>query len=405
MARLDARPFREDRIGQPLSVIFGAGNVGRGFLAQLFTESGYRVVFVDVVAPLLEALNRRGSYTLQLVTDEEVTAYEIAGVSGVMATDREAVADTLAQADLAATAVGVGALPKIAPVVAAGIEKRRLTGRAGALNIIVCENLKDAPLVFAEMLRPHLSAEGQQYLEERVGLVDAVIGRMVPIVPEELSKQDPSLVMAEPYKVLPVNRARFKGSIPAVVGMQAKDNFAAYVDQKLYTHNAGHAVLAYLGYLRRYAYGYEALEDRLILAMVRQALRESSGALAARHGIDPAEQQIHVADLLQRFHNRRLGDTVFRLGRDPLRKLAAKDRLVGAASLVLDTGGRPDALAWGIAAALCFDPDGDPSAAKLQSMLAAQPVAAVLQAVSGLAPRSALTAMVAERYEALAAAR
>ena len=389
-------------MAKPLSVIFGAGNVGRGFLAQLFTESGYRVVFVDVVAPLLEALNQRGAYTLQLVTDQNVAEYEISGVSGVMATDRDRVAETLAQCDLAATAVGAGALPKIAPVVAAGLERRRLSGRPGALNMIICENLKDAPDVFSGMLRQHLSAEGQQYLEEQVGLVDAVISRMVPITPEELSRKDPSLIMAEPYKVLPVNRARFKGAIPDVVGMQPKDNFAAYVDQKLYTHNAGHAVLAYIGYLRGYTYGYEALEDRLVLGLVRQALRESSAALTARHDIDPEEQRAHVTALLQRFRNRRLGDTIFRLGRDPLRKLAAKDRLVGAASLVLGIGGHPDALAWGIAAALRFDPDGDPSTARLQEMLAAKPVSAVLQEVSGLAPGSTLTTMIAQRYEALA---
>ena len=392
-------------MGQPHAVIFGAGNVGRGFLAQLFTESGYRVTFIDVAVPLLEAINRRGAYTLQLVTDEAVEELEVRGVSGILSTDTERASQAVADCDLAATAVGAGVLPKIAPVVASGIEKRRLSGRAEPLNIIICENLKDAPDVFAAMLSGHLSAEGQRYLDEHVGLVDAVIGRMVPIVPAEVSQRDPSLIMAEPYKVLPVNRQRFKGAVPAIVGMQARDNFAAYVDQKLYTHNAGHAVLAYLGYLRGYTYGYEALDDRLVLGLVRKALAESSAALVARYGIGADEQRQHVADLLHRFRNRRLGDTIFRLGRDPLRKLAAKDRLVGAATLVSETGGRPDALAWGIAAALRFDPEGDASTAQLQALLRQSSVGNVLSQVSGIAPGAELGLMVAERYEALAPVR
>ncbi len=44
------------RSAVPTSVIFGAGSVGRGFLGQLFTESGYKVIFVDVDAPLVAAL-------------------------------------------------------------------------------------------------------------------------------------------------------------------------------------------------------------------------------------------------------------------------------------------------------------------------------------------------------------
>ena len=386
---------------QPLAVMFGAGNVGRGFLGQLFTESGYRVTFVDVVRPLVEALNRRGAYTLQLVTDEAVQEYTITNVSALFPSDTEAVAGALASCAIAATAVGVNALPKIAPVVAAGLERRRLAGEADPLNIIICENLKGAPDLFAEMLRPYLSEEGRQYLEEQVGLVDAVISRMVPIMPPEIAERDPSFIMAEPYKILPVNRLRFKGRIPEIVGMEPKDNFEAYVDRKLYTHNAGHAMHAYLGYLRGYTYGYEALGDPVILKLTRQAMHESSEALIARHGFARSDQYAHVEDLLRRFRNHRLGDTVFRLGRDPLRKLGPQDRLVGAARLVVETGGVPDALTWGIAAALLFDPAEDPAAMQLQELLRSAGLAETLRRVSGIEPGSPLSAMIAERYEHL----
>ena len=40
----------------PSSVVFGAGNIGRGFIGQLFSESGYEVIFVDVDEPLIDLL-------------------------------------------------------------------------------------------------------------------------------------------------------------------------------------------------------------------------------------------------------------------------------------------------------------------------------------------------------------
>ena len=33
------------------AIIFGAGNIGRGFIGQLYSESGYHVTFVDVDGP------------------------------------------------------------------------------------------------------------------------------------------------------------------------------------------------------------------------------------------------------------------------------------------------------------------------------------------------------------------
>jgi len=49
------------------AIQFGAGNIGRGFLGQLFYESGYRTVFVDVDRDLVTRLNREGAYPLDLV--------------------------------------------------------------------------------------------------------------------------------------------------------------------------------------------------------------------------------------------------------------------------------------------------------------------------------------------------
>jgi len=39
------------------AVHFGGGNIGRGFIAELFHETGYRIVFVDVIDKLIDDLN------------------------------------------------------------------------------------------------------------------------------------------------------------------------------------------------------------------------------------------------------------------------------------------------------------------------------------------------------------
>jgi mannitol-1-phosphate 5-dehydrogenase len=385
------------------AVIFGAGNIGRGFLGQLFCESGYEVLFIEINRPIIAALNERHSYILRLVESQDAEEVVVGPVRALDGREVEPCAQALAEASLAATAVGAAALPVIAPALALGISRRHAAAVKEPLNIIVCENLKNAARALRNYLREHLAAPECAYLDRRIGLVDSVIARMVPIMPPELAGEDPSLVLAEPYKRLPVDKSAFVGRVPAIVGLEPYGNFAAYVDRKLYLHNAGHAMLAYLGYKRGLTYGYEALEDPQVRPLFERALREAAQALVAEHGFTPADLEEHIADLTRRFANRALGDTIFRLGRDPIRKLAPDDRLVGAARLAEKHDIIPAGLAWGIAAGLSFADPRDPLALDVPRRLREKGISEVLVEVCAIRPDEPLGVIVADCYRRIQA--
>lgn len=372
------------------AIIFGAGNIGRGFIGQLLSESGYELTFVDVDRTLLATLNARQRYSIRLVTNDSVETVTVGPVRGLQAEDREAVAQAVAEATLGATAVGARVLPLVAPNLAAGVARRAEQGLDRPLNLIICENLKNAAQSLQALVKAHLSPADQAYLDRQVGFVDTVIARMIPPISPELRAQDPSLIIVEPYKELPVDAAGFIGPPPAVVGLTPFSPFSFYTERKLYIHNAGHAVLGYLGYQRGYELGYEALADAGIAAAVRGAMDESRRALETKYGLPAGTLNPHVDDLLHRFANRALGDTVFRLGRDPLRKLGPEDRLIGAALNALAVGVKPDYLVAGIVAALRFDHPADPLALELQARLAQEGLTSVLLSVCGLTPESTL---------------
>lgn len=384
------------------AIIFGAGNIGRGFIGQLFSESGYAVTFVDVDKDLVAALNRDGSYHLQTVFNDDVCDLRVGPVRAVHGGDPAAVAAAVAQADIGATAVGAGALKHIAPALARGIAQRAAAA-APPLNLIICENLKGAAKTMRDLIAAHLDAPQQRYLSESVGLVDTVIGRMVPIPTPEMRARDVSFIRVEPYKELPVDRSGFRGPIPVIAAMSPEEDFPLFTARKLYIHNCGHALLAYAGYLRGYEYGYEALEDAAVRRLLDGGLAESAGGIVQKFGCRRAWLEDHVRDLLCRFANRILADTIFRLGRDPVRKLQPADRLVGAASLALATGRVPTHLAWGIAAALRFDPAADPVAMEVQALVRARGLEAALQQLTGIDPASELWRAVVSAYQALVA--
>ncbi|MBZ6373149.1 MAG: mannitol-1-phosphate 5-dehydrogenase, partial [Microbacterium hominis] len=49
------------------AVHFGAGNIGRGFVGLLLHDGGYELVFSDVAASLVDAINATYSYTVHEV--------------------------------------------------------------------------------------------------------------------------------------------------------------------------------------------------------------------------------------------------------------------------------------------------------------------------------------------------
>ncbi len=315
-------------------VVFGAGNIGRSFVGQLFARAGYEVVFVDVDRELVTALNREGRYRVE-IRDRRTETIWVERVSAVDGRDKDAVAQELSSADIAATAVGPKALPFIYPAIAAGLVLRQRTG-APPLDIIICENLRNAAEAFRQGLRELLPADLP--LDDSVGLIETSIGKMVPIMPDEVRRQDPLLLYAEAYNTLIIDAKAFRNAIPKVPGLDPKQNMAAYVDRKAFIHNCGHAACAYLGYLSdpTWTYTWQAVEDARVQEATRKAMWESARALMSRYPGEFTEQsqRDHVEDLLSRFANRALGDTIYRVGRDLPRKLSREDRMIGA--LLLD---------------------------------------------------------------------
>ena len=372
-------------------VQIGAGNIGRSFVGQLFSRAGYEVVFIDVDEAVVNALNARREYSVE-IRDREPQTLVIRNVRGVNGRAVAACAEELATADIAATAVGPGALPHIYPTLARGLERRAELGR-GPLDVIIAENLRDAADHFRQGLRAHLPPGFP--LEEHVGLVETSIGKMVPIMPDEVRRQDPLLVYAEAYNTLILDARAFKNPIPTVTGLDPRQNMKAYVDRKLFVHNCGHALAAYLAHLEapEAIYTYEAVEHHTVGPAVRAGMWESGRALIAEYPDEFSEANIgaHIDDLLRRFANRALGDTIYRVGRDVRRKLSRDDRLVGALRLDARRGVPAPMTTLTTAAAMFFratDEHGQPYGPdrELADAVAARGPEFVLHEVCGLGP-------------------
>lgn len=365
------------------AVMYGAGNIGRGFIGQLFSLSGYYTRFIDINMTLIDRLNADGSYPHYITAGDHYERSVIENVCGVDGKDVAAVAEAIAEADVMATAIGVNVLKFIAGPIAAGLSLRRKRG-AAPLNILICENMIGSDEFLRGLVYEHLSPEEREWAADSVGFVEASIQRMVPAVPAELAAENPLAVCVEPFAKLPVDKAAFRGEIPYIIGMEPFSPFVFFIERKLLLMNMEHAMTAYLGALCGDADLWRSALRPEIKVLVMLAAQESALALSGEHGVDVAELLDCGMSFLVRLENRLLGDTVARVGRDTKRKLGANDRMVGAYRLCRRHGLSGEPAALGIAAGLRFAGTDDASSLEVSECARTQGAAAALAAYCGV---------------------
>ena len=353
---------------------FGAGNIGRGFIGKLLADAGIELTFADVNQTLLDALNARHSYQVHVVGENE----QVDTVSGVNAVSSigDEVVDLIAEVDLVTTAVGPVVLERIAPAIAKGLAQRKAQGTERPLNIIACENMVRGTTQLKGHVFNALAEEDKAWVEAHIGFVDSAVDRIVP--PSASATHDPLEVTVETFSEWIVDKTQFKGALPTIPGMELTDNLMAFVERKLFTLNTGHAITAYLGKLAGHQTIRDAILDKKIRAVVQGAMEE----------------------ILGRFENPYLKDDVERVGRQPLRKLSAGDRLIKPLLGTLEYGLPHRNLVKGIAAAMHFRSEDDPQAQELAALIADKGPQAALAQISGLDAASDVVAEAVNDYNA-----
>ncbi|KAL7280166.1 hypothetical protein ACG7TL_006585 [Trametes sanguinea] len=385
------------------AIHFGAGNIGRGFIGPLLVDSGYHVVFADVNKDIIQKLNEQNSYEVLILDEESEQRASVSDVSGVVSTSDDIVqvfADPAV--DLVTTAVGPQILEKIAVTIAQGLHARR-EADAGPLNIIACENMINQTTTLRNHVYEHLADDDKEWVEENIGFANCSVDRIVPPF-DPKDSATPLDVGVEGFYEWVVDEKALRRTRPDVKlkGVKLTTSLDAYIERKLFTLNCGHAITAYLGFLKGYNTIDEAIRDEDIRETVRRALlNEGGAALRKKHNFDEDEYRQYVEKTMERFANPRLKDEIVRVGRQPLRKLAKGDRLLGPAYMARKYGLPIDNLAKGIAAAFLYEVPDDKQSVELQKIVEKDGIENAVADITGFQKGSKEHRKVVDAYHAL----
>jgi mannitol-1-phosphate 5-dehydrogenase len=374
-------------------LVIGAGRVGCGALGLALALQGHDVVFVARRNDVIESINQHG-YDVATKGSIEVEI-EVRGVRAVNLTGEE-FAYEMTRADQIFTSVRPDNLPALAPVLAKTILRRIEAGVSHPLDVFCCENMKNAGSQLERLIYTHIPFQYTQQMLDKVSFNAAISDRVVS--GQKVDESGKLLFTADAVGDVLFDRLQMKSEFEVLPPFKGLDNFPACMEEKLYVLNCGHAVCAYLGFRRGYKYIHEAMEDEEVSRSVTGAMLEAQKALLAKHG-----RSLHYAgfinEILATFSNAALMDTIARVGRDPIRKLQADDRLIGPTKLAYRYGIAPTHLIKGCAAALSFFDPEDPQSVELQKVVKEKGPQGTLDTVSQLRSWNPISRMICDEYK------
>ncbi|MFX3906726.1 mannitol-1-phosphate 5-dehydrogenase [Streptococcus suis] len=373
------------------AVHFGAGNIGRGFIGEILFENGFEIAFVDVNETIIDALNQRHAYEIE-IAEEGQRHIAVSGVRGINnRLNPEEVVTAIATADLVTTAIGPNILPFIASLVAQGIEARREAGNTQPLDVLACENMIGGSAFLYEEVKKHLSEEGLAYAVEFVGFPNAAVDRIVPAQ----SHEDPLFVVVEPFNEWVVETQGMKNPNLKLEGVHYEADLEPFIERKLFSVNSGHATSAYTGAHFGATTILEALQNPEVKSKVEAVLAEIRSLLIAKWNFDEQALVDYHKVIISRFENPYIVDDISRVARTPIRKLGYDERFIRPIRELRERGLSYDNLLATVSYIFGYKDETDEQSVQLQALLQEKSLPEVVAEVTGLTEPALIEEIVA----------
>ena len=355
---------------KPFATIFGAGKVGRGFLAQLLNRAGWDFSLVDSHAETIHKLRKNDGWDIHNLAhggNERLQAQEIFHID-------DNLNDVLAKSDLILTSMGANHLEHWAAQIRGALCNRL---QSGEIDLVLAENHPRPAVAVREALLKGATNQQKRLIESNLGIAQAQVLRSCI---EPTKNQHPLTVQVQDHWTLPLDGDALRTDV-SIEGFELKPNFERELTRKLFTYNCVNAMVCYIGHLAGYEWLADAANNPEIAKIALQAGQESSTALVAAYGFDAAEQQMWCHRALAKYQDETIRDPIERNARDPVRKLGRFERLLGPIHLCMEHDLPHQTLLMGVAAALRYPgaimdeslPTGE-AEARLESLLASESI-------------------------------
>ncbi|GBU10505.1 mannitol-1-phosphate 5-dehydrogenase [Erysipelotrichaceae bacterium] len=367
----------------------GAGNIGRGFIARLFYNNGYDIMFADVDLEMVSLLNARKQYLVE-VSMQEIQQEYIVLESACDSNDSTAFQTCFRNASIITTAVGASILKYVAENIATAIKVKMQQEDWRKQTIIACENYIRASSYLKELVFKKLTSDEQAFCKKTITFADCAVDCIVP--PSHTENR--TTVRVEQFYELVIEQTGIVDlELLAIPDIIFTEDVIPFIERKLFTLNAAHATTAYLGHYLDYHLIDEAIADPRIRLFITKMMEKNGEILCQKHGFDPQAHAIYIDKIITRFDNRFLADDVARVGRDLLRKIRNNERLIAPINEGLKLGINCEILYQVVAIALHYINNQELDTLIVQRLFDTRDIEPTLRYLTGLEDTVAIEAI------------
>lgn len=322
-------------------IVIGAGKTGRGFIARLLQEAGKEIILVDKNEELVRRLNEQKEFEVRFFGGVR-EAYKVSNFKAYT-WEAEELKDIFAkESELIFVSVGGQNLKNV------GAELSSFLAEDKHYYIVTAENASKPSVTLREAIG-----------KENISVSESTVF-CTTIEDEGIH------INSENYPYLQCNAELLDGYVPDAKTIKVISNFSDFLTRKLYTYNAASCVIAYLGWKKSYSNYADAANDEEILELLDQNYEVTNRVLCKEFGYEPEDQKEFAQLSKNKFCDRTIVDTVARNARDPQRKLAAEERIMGPIKLMYKYGEDASVLEMTAAAAIAYDNDGEDAWKKIK---------------------------------------
>ena len=299
-----------------IAVHFGAGNVGRGFIAPLLQENGYHVIFVDSSSDLVEKINSQKEYKVTSYDSESTKDSFVEKTRALHTEQDQQLKEILNRASLVTSSVGPNNLRLIANLLDKHLEEK--------VDFIAFENMHRASTYVLEQ---------KDSLRRKIQQHDVVVDKIIPL--QKIENLD---LLVESFGSIVFDQEQYTDKLIALSEVVSKGDYEKEFTKKLWLLNGLHVCLAYYGLSKGAEYIHELYGHKDHEEFIEKINREYLKAYAFYSNQNVEEVLEYQNEINLRFSSKKSKDQTKRIARNPEIKFSKSERVHGPLKYLIKNG-------------------------------------------------------------------